>query len=101
MADAAIQPKTYYRVAAALMGLLALTMLADALPLGALHFPVAMGIVSAKMLLVVLFFMHVKTGSRLVRVFAGAGLFWVLILFALTLADYLARGNWPPPPLGP
>ena len=43
--------------------------------------------------LVVLFFMHLRYGSRLLWIFAGAGLFWLLILFVLTMADPMTR-DW-------
>ena len=57
----------------------------------------AITIASTKGLLVVLYFMHVRFSSRLTWVFVGAGVFWLLILFVLTLADYLSRG-WLPLP---
>jgi cytochrome c oxidase subunit IV len=40
-----------------------------------------------------LFFMHVKHKGRLVRVFVCTGLFWLAILFTLTLGDNLTR-SW-------
>jgi cytochrome c oxidase subunit 4 len=42
---------------------------------------------------VVLFFMHVKYGTRLTRVVIIGGLFWFGILIALTMGDYLTR-HW-------
>lgn len=36
--------------------------------------------------------MHLREGSGLVRVFAASALFWLLILFGLSLSDYLTRG---------
>jgi cytochrome c oxidase subunit 4 len=50
-----------------------------------------------KATLVVLFFMHVKFSSRLVKLFAGAAFFWLAVLFILMLSDYLSRG-WLPTP---
>jgi cytochrome c oxidase subunit 4 len=41
--------------------------------------------------------MHVRYSSRLTWIFVGAGVFWLLILFVLTLADYLSRGWFPLP----
>jgi cytochrome c oxidase subunit 4 len=52
-------------------------------------------IACAKALLVVLFFMHVRWSTRLTWVVAGAGFFWLLILFSITMADYMSRG-WVP-----
>jgi cytochrome c oxidase subunit IV len=51
----------------------------------------AMAIASLKAGLVLLFFMHVRHSDSLVRIFAIAGLVWLIILFGLTLTDYLTR----------
>ena len=58
---------------------------------GELNSIVALTIALAKTLLVVLFFMHVRYSSRLTWIFAGAGLFWLLILMSLTLSEVLTR----------
>jgi hypothetical protein len=42
-------------------------------------------------------FMEVKKGPPLVRAFALAALFWLLILLALGSADPLTRRNYPVP----
>lgn len=54
---------------------------------------VAMTIASAKATFVVLYFMHVRYSSRLVWVIVASALFWMGILFALTLSDYWTR-DW-------
>jgi cytochrome c oxidase subunit 4 len=36
--------------------------------------------------------MHVRWSSRLTWVVAASGFFWLLILFGLTMQDYLTRG---------
>ena len=53
---------------------------------------VALLIASLKASLVVLFFMHVKYSPRLTAVVVFAGVFWLLILMTLSMADYLTRG---------
>ena len=53
---------------------------------------VALTIAVAKATLVVLYFMHVRYSSRLVWVIMASALFWMGILFALTLSDYFTRG---------
>ena len=58
---------------------------------GELNSIVALTIALVKTLLVLLFFMHVRYSSRLTWVFAGAGLFWLLIMMSLTLSDVLTR----------
>jgi len=52
---------------------------------------IAMTIAVTKATFVVLYFMHVRYSARLVWVIVGAALFWMAILFAFTLADYLTR----------
>jgi len=51
----------------------------------------AMAIAVAKMMLVVVFFMHGWFMPRISKLAFGAGLFWLGILVALTLSDYLSR----------
>ena len=44
------------------------------------------------MMLVIWFFMHVRTDNPLTKLFVFAGFFWMAILLVLTLGDYfLAR----------
>ena len=88
-----ISPKsTYYTIFGILMGLTALTVYAAFHHLGVFNFPVAIGIAITKGTLVVLFFMHAKYSSRLTKLFVGMSFFFLMILFALTLTDYLSRG---------
>lgn len=87
----------YYKVFAALMVLLVLTLAAAAVDLGSLNILIAMTIAVVKAALVVLYFMHVRYSSHLVKFFAGATFFWLMILFMLTLADYFSR-DWPAVP---
>jgi len=44
-----------------------------------------------------LFFMHVRYMNRHNWLYVGAGLFWLSILLALTLGDYLTRVLLPGP----
>ncbi|HTN72437.1 MAG TPA: cytochrome C oxidase subunit IV family protein [Methylomirabilota bacterium] len=60
---------------------------------GDLNSVVALVIAVAKALLVILFFMHARTSSRLTWVFIGAGFFWLAIMMALTFSDFLTRGR--------
>ena len=75
-----------------LLVLLIATVGAAYLPLGPLHFPVAMTIAAAKAVLIVLFFMHVIHSHRLTMIIAVAGFLWLGIMLALTLSDYWTRG---------
>ena len=88
-----ISPKTtYYAIFGALMVLTAVTVSVAFINLGALNFPVALGIAIFKATLVILFFMHVKYSSRLTKLICGTAFFFLIILFGLTLTDYLSRG---------
>jgi cytochrome c oxidase subunit IV len=81
----------YYRVFAALMVLLVLTLVAAARDLGEWNVVIAITIAVIKALLVLLYFMHLRWSTKLVQLFAGAALFWLAILFAITLGDYFTR----------
>jgi cytochrome c oxidase subunit 4 len=54
---------------------------------------VALTIAVIKATLVVLYFMHLRYSSKLTQVVVAAGVCWLIILFALTLSDYLTR-HW-------
>ncbi|MGH9971246.1 MAG: cytochrome C oxidase subunit IV family protein [Pyrinomonadaceae bacterium] len=59
---------------------------------GPLNVIIAMTIAVVKATLVVLYFMHVRYSARLIWVILASALFWMGILFALTLSDYWTRG---------
>ncbi len=86
-----VPKKTYFLVGWALFALFLLTVGAAYIDLGPFNIVVAMTIAIVKAVLVILFFMHVRYGSKVTWVFAGAGFFWLLILFILTMSDYLTR----------
>lgn len=85
--------KTYWVVWVALMILMIITVVLSRVSMpGPLNTLVALGIAAVKATLVLLFFMHLKYESyKLSAVVFGAGLFWLLILFGLSLTDYLTR----------
>lgn len=93
MAEHVLSPRTYYRVFAALLVMTLLTVGASFIELGVFHIVVALSIATVKAILVVLFFMHVLHADRLIWAVIGAAVFWLGILLALTLSDYLTR-NW-------
>jgi cytochrome c oxidase subunit IV len=84
--------RSYVAVFVALLVLLFATVGAAYVPLGPLHFPVAMVIATAKAVLIVLIFMHALHSHRLTLVICAASLLWLVIMLALTLSDYLSRG---------
>ncbi len=89
-------PRTYFLVFLALLVLLATTIGAAFMDLGWFNPVLALLIAGVKAALVILFFMHVRFGSRLTKFFVVLGLLWLLILIGLTLSDYLTR-IWLPP----
>ena len=54
---------------------------------------VALLIAFTKMLCVMLFFMHVYWSPKLIWLTALASFFWLAIMFAFTLSDYVTRGE--------
>jgi cytochrome c oxidase subunit 4 len=62
---------------------------------GPLNAVVALTIAVVKATLVILYFMHVRYSPRLIAVIIAAALFWMAILFALTISDYSTRA-WVP-----
>ena len=59
--------------------------------LGPLNAIAAIGIAILKATLVVLYFMHLKYSPRLTAAVVAGGVFWLGILVALTMTDYLTR----------
>ncbi len=91
--------RLYATIVSCLFAFTAITVLAAFVDLGAFNTPIALAIAIFKASLVVLFFMHVRYNTPLMWVFAGAGFFWLLILLALTLQDYVSRGWEAAPPI--
>jgi cytochrome c oxidase subunit 4 len=88
-----VAPKSlYYTIFIALMIGTALTVVVAKFDLGPFNNIVMLTVAVAKALLVILFFMHVRWSTRLTWVVAGSGFFWLLILFSITMADYMSRG---------
>ena len=54
---------------------------------------IALAIATLKAALVVMFFMHVKYSNRLITLAVCASIFWLMLLFGITLADYLTRSS--------
>jgi|SRR3954454_17593606 cytochrome c oxidase subunit 4 len=59
---------------------------------GIFNAPAALLIACVKAGAVVLFFMHVKDSNKLIKTTVVGGIFWLLILFTLTMTDFLTRG---------
>jgi cytochrome c oxidase subunit IV len=82
----------YISVFLALMVGTGLTVLVAFYDLGFMNNVVMLTIACVKALLVVLFFMHVRWSTHLTWLVVAAGFFWLLIMFGITMSDYLTRG---------
>lgn len=91
-----VTPVTYGIVFAALLTFTGLTVWAAYVDLGILNPVVALAIACTKAVIVILFFMHVKYQSKLVKLTVTSGFFTFLVLITMTLTDYISRawGLW-------
>ena len=92
MADHALAKRTYFIIYAILMVCTYLTWQVAYFDLGAFNTVAALGIAVFKAVLVILFFMHVRDSPRLTWAVIIGGVFWLGLLLALTMSDYLSRG---------
>jgi len=84
--------RTLLAVFASLIALTGLTTGIAYVNLGAGSTAVALAIAFTKASLVVWFFMNVRFNTKLIPVVILGGLFFLLVLFAETFADYASRG---------
>ena len=96
MSEHIVHPRVYLGIFLALMLGTGLTVLAAFRDFpGPLNAVVALTIAVIKATLVVLYFMHVRYSPRLIWLVIAAALFWMSLLFALTISDYSTR-SWLP-----
>jgi cytochrome c oxidase subunit IV len=86
-----VPTRVYYLIFGILMICTALTVGIAFLDLGPFNVVAALTIAAFKATLVVLFFMHVKYSTRLTWAVVAGSVFWLGILLALTMGDYLTR----------
>jgi cytochrome c oxidase subunit IV len=87
-----ILPKRlYYTIFGILMLCTYLTVQIALFDLGPLNAIAALTIAVFKATIVVLFFMHVKYSTRLTWLVVTGSVFWLFIMLALTMSDYLTR----------
>jgi cytochrome c oxidase subunit 4 len=89
--------KLYISVFIALIALTALTTGVAFINLGKWNTVAALAIAVCKATLVVLFFMHLRWSSNLLRMVVAASLLWLAILIVLTVSDVFTR-DWTPLP---
>jgi cytochrome c oxidase subunit 4 len=92
MAEHIVAPRTYVTIYILLVMFTLLTAGVAYFDLGVFNPVVALTIAIVKALLVVLIFMHAYYSPRLIWVVGGTALFWLGIMFVLTMSDYLTRG---------
>jgi cytochrome c oxidase subunit IV len=90
--------RLYFTIFAALMVLTVVTVAVTYVHLGAFNLAVALAIAVTKAMLVIMFFMHVKYSPKLIKVTIGCSFFFLLIMFVMTMSDYLSRGYEGLPP---
>ena len=91
-----VTPLVYAIVFVSLLVGTAITVVAAYIDLGIFNPVVALAIACTKAVIVILFFMHVKYQSKLIKLTVGAGFFTFLVLITMTLTDYVSRawGLW-------
>lgn len=91
-----VTPLQYAFVYLTLLVGTAITVLAAYRDMGEWNPVIALGIACFKACIVVLFFMHAKYQSRLIKMTIGSGIFVFLVLLSMTLVDYISRawGLW-------
>ena len=97
MSEGPVPVRIYLTIFACLLVLTALTTGVAFIDMGPLNTVAALTIAVTKMLLVILFFMHLRHSPRLTKVAVVAGFFWLVLLIGLTLSDTLTR-HWTPGP---
>lgn len=87
-----VPKRTYFLVFFALIALTWLTTGVSTIDLGRLNIFVALSIAIVKASLVALFFMHIKYGTRLTKMISLAGVYWLMLLLFIAMADLWTRG---------
>jgi cytochrome c oxidase subunit 4 len=82
---------TYVVVFLALIAATVITTAVAFVDLGAFSVVVALAIAICKMLLVVLFFMHVRHSTKLTKLVLLGGVLWFFILIGMTYTDFGSR----------
>ena len=91
-----VTPIQYAMVFGTLLVFTGITVGAAYVNMGPFNPVIALAIACFKAVVVILFFMHVKYQSNLIKMTVGAGFFTFLVLITMTLSDYMSRawGLW-------
>lgn len=99
MTKSVFSPLRYLAVFAVLLILLGLTVAVAQVDWGPWGIVAALAVAAAKTVLIAVYFMHLQTARTTVRLFAVAGVAWLIMLLAFLLSDYLTRELIPGAPL--
>lgn len=91
-----VSPRIYFGVFAALLLLTGVNVGVSYLHLGAFNGAIALTIAVVEAVLVILFFMHVRYSSRVLKLTVVAGIFTLAVLLTMSMSDYISRawGLW-------
>ncbi|MBW4028458.1 cytochrome C oxidase subunit IV family protein [Acidipila rosea] len=91
-----VGPKVYLAIGGTLLLLTGATTAISFVELGVFNAVVALAIAVIKAMLVVLFFMHIRYSSKLLKLTVAAGFFTFLVLISMVMTDYISRawGLW-------
>lgn len=84
---------TYVTIFVSLLVLTAATYIVATFDFGWLNTPIALAVALVKASLVIIYFMGVRYNTPLTKLVVVAGFFWLVILFGLTMNDYVTR-DW-------
>jgi cytochrome c oxidase subunit 4 len=85
--------RSYVMVFLSLIVLTVVTVAVARVDLGAMNTPIALAVAGLKASLVIMIFMGVRHNTPLTKVVAASGFVWLIILFGMTLGDFLTR-HW-------
>jgi cytochrome c oxidase subunit IV len=91
MSEKIVPKRVYFTIFFFLLFFTGVTVWVAKIDLGRWNTIVALAVAVTKALLVALWFMHIKYSKRLTQIVVASGLFWLVIMVALTLFDYSTR----------
>lgn len=91
-----VSPRIYVLIFGALLVCTGLTVWAAFVEMGWFNPVAALAIACIKATLVVLYFMHIRYSSTLMKMTVAAGIFTFLVLVGMSMTDYISRawGMW-------
>jgi cytochrome c oxidase subunit 4 len=93
MSHQVVPIRVYAATFAILLVLTLTTFLLAQIDFGRMNTVIALVIAVTKALLVALFFMHIRYSPRLMKLVFAASLFWLFIMIAIMMSDYLTRAG--------